>query len=70
MVKTVNKGCLQKPKRQTAGRNPIYFPHLIIRAAKRNQADPDSYYESAAKLRQYMAKEEQAINDKIKLIVA
>ena len=38
------------------------MPHIIVRAAKRVIGDPDSYYESASKLRKFIAEEESAIN--------
>ena len=66
MAGTANKSCLQKPKRQTypSDRN-FYRPHIFITAAKRNMNSENSYFEGSAKLKAFMAEEEQAINNKM-----
>ena len=66
-----NQQCLQRSQR--AEKKPIemgtaYRPHMIIKSAIYDARDTrqPTKYESAAKLRRWMAAEEQAIDQKIR----
>ena len=60
----INKGCLQKPHPQTHHKNPAYFPHMRITAAKKYKESANSGWESVEDLREFMASEEAKIDRK------
>ena len=58
----INKGCLQKAHPQTHHKNPTYFPHITVKAARKYIDSPNSGWESAQDLRKFIASEEAEID--------
>jgi len=65
----VNCGCLQTARPQTHSRAfNIYWPHLRIAGAFHSiDRDGKKHFEGADNLREFMAEEEQAIEDKFRV---
>ena len=69
-MRTVNKGCLQKPKSQTYPSDKAFYrPHTIVKSAIRQQGCYSQFgdeliiaRESGRKLAEWLKLEEQAID--------
>ena len=68
-AKVLNRGCLQRPHTQTHHKNPAYFPHIRITAAKKYIDSVNTGWESADNLRKFMAEEEAEISKRFRVSV-